>query len=128
MATFNKLNINPLPNNKVKVDIKIKDSEEKEKTVTFNLEFNYREVCKYWTVTIRDTYNNDIVSNVPLVSGGGYLEMGNLLRQFGYKNIGGLMLYKSKQTTLDNPDEYSLGNDFYLIWCDTASNYIKEVQ
>ena len=31
MATFNKLNINPLPNNKVKVDIKIKDSEEKEK-------------------------------------------------------------------------------------------------
>ena len=128
MATFNKLNINPLPNNKVKVDIKIKDSEDKEKTVTFNLEFNYREVCKYWTLTIRDTYNNDILSNIPLVSGGGYLEMGNLLRQFGYKNIGGLMLYKSKQTKLDNPDEYSLGNDFYLIWCDTASNYIKEVQ
>ena len=69
-----------------------------------------------------------IASNIPLVSGGGYLEMGNLLRQFGYKNIGGLMLYKSKQTKLDNPDEYSLGNDFYLIWCDTASNYIKEVQ
>lgn len=119
--TAQKLNIASLPNQTVKVNLKVG-----EETKVFNLIFNYREVCKYWTMTVKDSYLNDLISNIPIVTGGGLLEAGNLLMQYGYKDIGSAIIYKAKENELDYPDEFSLGTDFELYWCNVPTRYLKD--
>ena len=77
-------------------------------------------------MTIMDTFQNIIISNIPLVTGGSILSSGNILKQFAYKMIGSIMVLKSSNVNNDYPNEKQLGAEFKLIWGDTEYRYYSE--
>lgn len=111
---INMVALSALPNQTMKVRITIDNSKK-----AYYLFFSYREICEYWTMDLMDTYKNPILSNIPLVTGGGLLEAGNLLKQFGYKRLGSILIYKATETDNDTPDTEDLGSDFLFLWGDT---------
>ncbi len=116
--------LTPLPNQTIKVEINI-DNEKK----AFYLSFSYKEICGYWVMDVLDSFKNKQLSNVPLLTGGGILEAGNLLKQFGYKQLGSALILEAKKTDNDIPNEKDLGISFELYWGDTDTsdlyNYIE---
>lgn len=108
------IELKPIPNQTFKVVVTFDDKKQ-----TFFLSFSYKELCEYWVMTIKDVYQNAILSNVPLVTGGGLLEAGNLLKQFGYKQLGSILIYKARSNENDYPGPRDLGIDFEFYWGDT---------
>lgn len=111
---LSQIEIKPIPNQTFKTVVTFDDKKQ-----TFFLTFNYREICKYWTMTIKDIYQNAVLSNIPLVTGGGLLEAGNLLKQFGYLALGSMLIAKNQNTSDDIPGPRNLGIDFNFYWGDT---------
>ena len=112
-----------LPNQSMRVEVTFDDKKQ-----FYILNFNFNEVCGYWCMTIKDTYENVLLSNIPLVTGNSILEAGNLLKQFAYKKLGSIMVLKSTNTKNDIPDEKQLGQEFKLIWADTEVKFYSEGQ
>ena len=54
-----------------------------------------------------------------LFRSGGLLEAGNLLKQFGYKQLGSILIYKARSNENDYPGPRDLGIDFEFYWGDT---------
>lgn len=111
---LSKVDIKPIPNQTFKVIVTFDDKKQ-----TFFLTFNYREVCEYWTMTIKDVYQNVLLSNIPCVTGGGLLEAGNLLQQFGYMALGSMLMHKTQNTSNDVPGPRDLGIEYEFYWGDT---------
>lgn len=117
----NNIPLKSLPNQLARVEVTF----DKKKHFYF-LKFTYSEVCQYWLMTIMDTFQNIIISNIPLVTGGSILSSGNILKQFAYKMIGSIMVLKSSNVNNDYPNEKQLGAEFKLIWGDTEYRYYSE--
>lgn len=115
---LNNIPIKPLPNQKMKVEVTFDNKKQ-----VFNLEFKYLELCEYWVMTVKDSYNNVLLSNIPLVCGGGLLEAGDLFSQFKYLNLGSFLCAKMFKSDLDIPNEKTLGTTFQLVWGDSVINY-----
>lgn len=115
---LSKVELKPIPNQTFKVVITFDDKKQ-----TFFLSFSYKELCEYWVMTLQDIYQNNLLSNIPLITGGGLLEAGNLLKQFGYKMLGSMIIYKARQNDRDYPGPKDLGVDFELYWGDTDVSY-----
>ena len=60
----------------------------------------------------------DIISNVPLITGGLNGKSANLLQQYQYMNIGSAFIAKTSEIELDYPDDKTLGTEFVLVWGD----------
>lgn len=114
---ISKIPLNPLPNQTLKVEINLDDEKK-----SFYLFFSYKEICGYWVMDILDNFKNKQLSNVPLITGGGMLEAGNLLKQFGYKELGSALVYKVKNTNSIYPNSEDLGINFELYWGDTDTS------
>ena len=110
--------IKSLPNQKLKVEVVFDGKKQ-----TFNLEFNYRDFCGYWTMTVKDSYRNTLLSNIPLVCGEGLLNAGDLFAQFKYMNLGSFVCAKVYKSDLDIPDQTTLGSIFQLGWGDSEISY-----
>lgn len=117
----NNIPLKSLPNQLARVEVTFD-----EKKHFYFLKFTYSEVCQYWLMTIMDTFQNIIISNIPLVTGGSILSSGNILKQFAYKMIGSIMVLKSSNVNNDYPNEKQLGAEFKLIWGDTKYRYYSE--
>ncbi len=116
---MNKIPLNPLPNQTFRVELTIDDRKQ-----TFYVFLGYREICGYWVMTLMDTYQNRLLSNIPLVTGGGLNEAGNLLKQFGYMKLGSILISKAPYVTDDIPNENNLGTDFVMYWGDTQDESV----
>ena len=111
---ISKIPVASLPNQSAKVEIKIDDKQQ-----TFFINLSFKEVCNYWVLDLKDQYQNILLSNIPLITGGGLLEAGNLLKQFGYKGLGSILVLKEKSEKSDYPDSKNLGESFSIYWGDT---------
>ena len=120
---INNIPLKSLPNQSMRVEVTFDDKKQ-----FYILNFSFNEVCGYWCMTIKDTFENILLSNIPLVTGNSILEAGNLLKQFAYKKLGSIMVLKSTNTKNDIPDEKQLGQEFKLIWADTEVKFYSEGQ
>ena len=111
---INKIPVTSLPNQSAKVEIKIDDKQQ-----TFFINLSFKEVCNYWVLDLKDQYQNILLSNIPLITGGGLLEAGNLLKQYGYRNLGCILVLKEKSEKSDYPNSRNLGESFSIYWGDT---------
>jgi hypothetical protein len=111
---INKVNVSSLPNQTAKVQVQFDGKKQ-----FYIIEVGYREICGYWVMTIKDEYQNVLLANFPLLTGGSLYEAGNLLKQFGYLNLGSIIIAKAKQTENDYPSQEELGTNFILCWGDT---------
>lgn len=80
--------------------------------LTLNLELRYNEMAGYWVMTISDVNNNLILDSIPLIT------PGNFLQQYAYLAIGKAYVIPMTATTLDYPDNITLGSTFQLVWSD----------
>ena len=118
---LNNILLQPLPNQTAKIEVTFDDKKQ-----FFYLKFTYSEICGYWLMTIMDNLQNILLSNIPLVTGGGILEAGDLLAQFKYKNLGTMTIVKVLNVADDYPNAEELGNSFKLYWGDTKVTYFSE--
>lgn len=82
---------------------------------TFLFYFQYREVCGYWTMQMKEPGTNRIVLDcIPLVCMGNGVN--NLLSQYRHLKIGNAYLVKVTESDLDHPDDTTLGSVFQLFW------------
>lgn len=102
---YKELRIKNTPNNTFKAQV-IVDGKRKELVITTR----YREVCKYWTMDVRDAAGNDIVVNVPLLSGT------NILDAFKHLNLGSVVLWDFANTGKAAANAAELGNDVKMFW------------
>ena len=82
----------------------------------FYLEFRYNRIGEFWNMTLYDGNTQDIIlSNVPLLYGEAPAQ--NILRQFGYMDIGSAFIVKlMKMPSTDSPDWSNWLEEFNLWW------------
>lgn len=96
------------------------------KNVKLFLEINYREVCNYWTMTIKDGSTKEVMlTNIPLLYGGKDIRTSNALQQYQYLEIGSAFVMKTAEVEKDSPDVDSLGTEFVLVWGDNYDLLVK---
>ena len=106
--------LNTNPNQSFMVTLPINN-----KNITLLLEISYKEACSYWVMNVKDpSTKKDILSNLPLITGGLNGKSANILQQYQYLNIGSAFVVKLTDTDLDYPDDSSLGSEFVLVWGD----------
>lgn len=89
------------------------------KNVKLLLDIGFKEVCNYWTMTIKNPQTKEVIlSNIPLLNGGMDRKSANILRQFQHLNLGSAFVVKTTEVDIDSPDDSSLGTDFVLVWGD----------
>jgi hypothetical protein len=108
--------LTPAPNQTFQVTLDIDGG-----TVTLNFRLHYNEIAKYWVLTILDRTGTLLLDSLPLLTGGN--PSANILGQYAYLEIGSAYVVNvSGLTAPDYPDGTNLGQDFVLVWSDTAVN------
>jgi hypothetical protein len=100
------------PNQSVTVSLPINGG-----TVTLGLEIYYNENGEdgnFWAMDISDQYGNLLVASVPLVTG--VWPAANILAPWDYLRIGAAFVINQSASSLDIPDDNTLGSQFALIW------------
>ena len=101
------------PNQKMVVVVPVDDENR-----FFEIEANYNEIAEYWTMTIRDVETGkDILTGIPLLTSFG--DFANIMKQYGYKNIGSVYVYPKQFTKASRPNDTNLGTDYIILWGDT---------
>ena len=93
------------PNNTYSIPIEIN-----EKNITFNLFFSYNQEAQYWTIDILNDKNENIVCNIPLLTGQ------NLFQGLDYLEIGKLYIMRKSDMADEIPNSNNLDTDYWLIW------------
>lgn len=112
MAIY-ELKLNNSPNQSSIVQIPIDGA-----TRVFKIDLSYREICGYWTLSIMDwKAREEILTNIPLVTGK-YLDgAGDSLLQFKYKRLGSFGVCRTtRENTTDYPNDKNLGTEFTFFW------------
>jgi hypothetical protein len=86
--------------------------------LTLNLTINYNSAANYWVMTIADKTGTVILDSVPLLTG--KYPAADILGQYQYLGIGSAFVVNASNTSLDIPNDTSLGTDFLLVWGDSA--------
>lgn len=88
---------------------------------TYFMKLNYRDIIGYWTFDLIDYQTNEeILVNVPLLTGGKLISTANILNQLEYKRLGRIYIVKVSDTTNDYPDFESLETNFAFVWGDSV--------
>lgn len=87
-----------------------------EENIVLNFAIRWNQMGHYWMMTIKDDDDNILIDSLPIVNGEDWAA--NLLSQFDYLEIGSLWLINISGSTLDRPDDKTLGTDFLLVWDD----------
>ena len=83
------------------------------RNVNIKIETRYYDIYNVWTAKIADNNTGVVlIDSLPLVCGV------NLLGQYGYMNIGEAYIVANTETSLQHPDNKTLGKEFILIWGD----------
>ena len=82
------------------------------KNVQLKFRIRYNSKAKYWWMTISDSKGTILIDSLPLLSGG------NLLEQYQYLGLGNADIINAGNKTLEDPDDKTLGIDFFLMWGD----------
>lgn len=82
-------------------------------TLTLNLSVQYNEWAGYWTLNIKDSFNNPLISSIPLLTG--YWPASNILMPYSYLQIGRAFLLNTTGGASDWPDNTNL-SQFLLLW------------
>ena len=93
------------PNNIFRAQVVV-DGENRECRLTLR----YREVCRYWTMDVADLNGNEIVVNVPLVTGV------NILEQMHYLGLGAVILIDRLKTGKAAASSDELGDGTIMLW------------
>jgi hypothetical protein len=89
------------------------------KPLSLQLDISWSEIAGYWTMRVTDlTADEVLLDSVPLIAG--RYPAANLLRQYGYLGIGSAFLINSSGDGEDYPTDATLGENYLLIWGDTA--------
>lgn len=89
------------------------------KNIKLLLDLSYKEACQYWSMTIKDPQTKkEILSNIPLITGGLNAKSANILQQYQYLELGSAFVVKTTDINLDYPDDKTLGSEFVLVWGD----------
>lgn len=89
--------------------------EDGKRNVNIRLHLRYDDLCGVWQAAIYDnTSGKLLVDCMPLVCGI------NLLEQYKYLKLGEAYIRPVEKTTLDMPDNQTLGKKFILIWGDSS--------
>lgn len=84
---------------------------------SFIVNLSYREICGYWTMSLYDQYTQEqIISEMPLVTGLFLDRAGNMLTQMEYMNLGQIGIFPSTDNTTDYPNDINIATDFSLFW------------
>lgn len=85
------------------------------RNIDLTIKLRYLDLYSCWLMDITDNNTNtEVVSAMPLVCGV------NILGQLGYKSIGEAYIVPTEPTTLQQPDNTTLGSTFELWWGDSS--------
>lgn len=101
------------PNQKLQVAVQVDGA-----ILSLALAINYNEMAGYWVMGVSLPSGPLIIGGLPLLTGG--WPAANILGQFQWLGIGSCYLINSGQSNSDYPDDTELGNDFFLLWGDSA--------
>lgn len=86
-----------------------------EKNLNIKLNLQYHDLVGDWTAKITDNTTGEVlVDTMPLVCGV------DLLGQFPHMGIGHAWVIPTEDTTLEMPDNETLGTKFVLVWGDDS--------
>lgn len=97
------------PNQAVRVSVTVN-----QQRVILNLRVYYNYVGGFWVMDIDDSLGNELVSDVPLLTGAS--PAGNILAPYDWLNIGSAFVINLNGAVSDSPDDTNLGTDFALLW------------
>lgn len=84
---------------------------------SFKVLLSYREICGYWTMSLIDQSNQqEIISNMPLITGVFLNGAGNMLAQMGYMDLGQIGVFANNDNSTDYPNNTNLESDFSFFW------------
>lgn len=87
----------------------------KKKNVNIELRLRYLDLYDIWLADVTELATGAIIAlGVPMVPGE------NILGQLGYKGVGEAYIIKQLPTSLQQPDNKTLGSTFVLIWGDAS--------
>lgn len=87
----------------------------KKRNVNIELRLRYLDRYDVWLADVTELATGAIISlGVPLVPGE------DILRQTGYKGVGEAYIMQALPTSLQHPDNKTLGSTFVLIWGDAS--------
>jgi len=80
--------------------------------ITLNNRLCYNSQCSRWMMSVAQK-GATLLGSIPLVTGP------NLLAAHSYLGIGSAYVVNVGASTLDSPDDTTLGTDFILLWGNT---------
>ena len=87
---------------------------EAQETLIFFCDYVIGTFIIFWTADVIDNETStELISGMPLVPGI------NLLGQYEYLNIGSAYIMATEPTDLQQPDNYTLGGTWVLVWGDS---------
>ena len=98
------------PDQKFSITLPVDD-----KNITLTMRVRYNTQANYWWISI---YKGGtlLLDSLPLVAGN--YPTANILEPYAYMGIGSAYIVKVEDTTLDYPDDSTLGSNFVLVWGD----------
>lgn len=83
------------------------------KNVILDIRCRYNTEGNFWSMSVSDSVSGKkFLESIPLVCGV------DILGQYQHLEIGSCFLIKTGNTSLDMPDDKTLGSDFVLVWGD----------
>lgn len=90
------------------------------KLIPLAVVLRYNEPANYWAMTLSDGAGNLLLDSIPFVTG--LFPAANILGQYAYLGIGSALVANASGVgSPDYPNNQDLGNDFILVWEDTAA-------
>lgn len=88
------------------------------RNLTLGLDISYNAAANYWVMDISDSSGELLLASLPLITG--EYPAADILGQYQYLGIGSAVVVNASNTTLDIPDDVSLGVDHFLLWGDSV--------
>lgn len=83
----------------------------------FLINLRYNEQAKYWLISIYDLVSREkIVSDIPVLYS--TFKFADILKQYGYKNIGRCYIIKMKDSETSAPNDTELDIVYRMLWDD----------
>lgn len=89
------------------------------RNIALSLRLRFNTSANYWVLTIADPKTKVVIlDSIPMLTGD--YPAADILGQYTYLRLGSACIVKAGNSSLDYPDDLSLGTDFVLVWGDTV--------
>lgn len=113
--TYVTIPVSSLPDQSMLVTIPVDGS-----NLYLALRIRYNTEGGYWFMAVSDAKTQKLlIDNVPLLTSSS-LPSNDILSSYRYLGLGSAFVAKADKTSLDHPDDTTLGTSFLLVWGDTA--------